>query len=216
MRSFAPLAVLANLALVSAAVLPQVQKRSLLSALGVATSSNTGSSAWVGSNGPYTGEFINDSAENIELVIWGPAASWVNADTPLVTYALAPKASVTVSFASGLSGGFSAVYADTELVNGQVSNTWGEFTFNGEYSTFDVSRMVNMDGNDLSIVVEECTSNMDTCVFTCPDSTTCMTGYELTNCATGSQAGAEYGTYDGAASGGCLVGSANKIVATFA
>jgi hypothetical protein len=121
------------------------------------------------------------------------------------------------SYAAGTSGGFSAYYADTQLVNGQVSNTWGEFTFADPYTTFDVSREVNMGGHALSLSGFGCTSNMDTCVFKCTDgSNSCLTAYSLFNCAGGSQPGAGAGTFGGAASGGCtgsLAGSG--MTATF-
>lgn len=222
MLSFIPFVVLANLAFSSAAAIPQ--KRGLvsdvLSALGALTGTNAASSsagcqAWFGKDGDYTSEFINNSGEDIELVLWGSWASWVNVNKPLINHSLKNGSSVHVSYASGISGGFAAVYSDTKLVNGQVSETWGEFTFDGMYSTFDVSREVNMNGHDMSMETDGCTSDMDTCVFKCLEGTTCMTGYELSNCATGSQDGASYGVYAGAPSGGCLVGSNNHVKTTF-
>lgn len=89
------------------------------------------------------------------------------------------------------------------MVNGQISDTWGEGTFNAPYSVVDVSREVNMQGRNMKIVGPQCTSDMNTCVFKCKTGNVCLTGYELVNCATGSQAGANFGWYDGAASGGC-------------
>jgi hypothetical protein len=86
---------------------------------------------------------------------------------------------------------------------GQISQTWGEYTF-GAFSTVDVSREVNMNGRAMSIKTPNCVSDMNTCVFKCLGGvTSCMTGYELSNCAPGSQAGANYGTSFGAPSGGC-------------
>lgn len=60
-----------------------------------------------------------------------------------------------------------------------------------------------MNGHNIEIVGPHCTTNMNTCVFVCSSGNSCMTGYELLNCAAGSQPGAQYGTYGGAASGGC-------------
>lgn len=220
MRSYTPFAVLANLAFSSAAAIPQERDivSSFLSLLGIDVGVNADSNsetAWFGNDGDYLGEFVNDSGEEIELVIWGPAASWVNENQPLITTNLTHGNSVNVSFATGLSGGFAAIYNTTELSYGQVFNTWGEFTVNGEYSTFDISRLVNMEGRNMSIESSDCTSNMDTCVFTCDSGLSCEFDYELTNCTTGSQKGAEYGLYDGAASGGCLVGSTNYFKTIF-
>ena len=158
--------------------------------------------AWFGSDGRYTNEFTNDSGDDLILVIWGPGASWVNAHTPLITTSLAPGACTTISFKSGLSGAWSAIHPDTQMVMGQVSNTWGEFTFNPT-GVVDVSREVNMDGHGMSVVGPYCTTDMEKCVFVCSSGTTCMTGYQLLNCDVGSQPGAQYGTDKGGPSGGC-------------
>ena len=129
---------------------------------------------------------------------------WVNEVPPLITYSLAAGQSITLSFSNQVSGAWSAIYSDTVMFDGMISNTIGEFTFAGIYSTVDVSRLVNMNGHSMSIVGPKCTSDMNTCVFECPTGkNSCMTGYILTNCATDSQPGANYGEFDGAPSGGC-------------
>ena len=161
-----------------------------------------GASAWIGSDGTWTSSFTNNAGEDIILVIWGPDGSWVNVGAPLITYSLASGAAVTVSFAEGLSGAWSAIYSDTETVNGQVSNTWGEFTFTPA-GVVDVSREVNMSGHGMVINGPMCTTDMDTCVFVCSSGNTCMTDYLLQSCDNGSQEGAQYGTYGGYPSGGC-------------
>lgn len=161
--------------------------------------------AWIGEDGPYVNHFHNQAGEDIILVLWGPAASWVNVHRPLVTLSLPPNKTITISFATGAVGAWSAVYLDTpsvDLHNGQIFNTWGEFTFSSN-GVVDVSREVNMNGHALTIVGPQCTSDMNRCVFVCPDSATCMEGYELRNCEPGSQPGAQYGLDAGAASGGC-------------
>jgi len=158
--------------------------------------------AWIGTDGPYTNEYTNDSGEDLILVVWGSDGSWVNAVQPLITVSLVSGASTTLSFANGAIGAWSAIYADTAMVDGQISNTWGEYTFSDE-GVVDVSREVNMSGHTMSIVGPQCTTNMDTCVFTCASGNTCMIDYLLVNCENGSQAGANYGTYGGYPSGGC-------------
>jgi len=171
--------------------------------------------AWLGQDGPYQNEFINDSGEDLILLIWGVAGSWVNAVQPTINASLPAGQSVWVSFADGASGAWTAVYGDTELINGQASNTWGEFTF-GQWGVVDVSREVNMSGHTMSIVGPSCTTDMDTCVFTCSEGNTCMTGYLLLNCDNGSQPGANYGTFDGSPSGGCGgMGSSATLQTTF-
>ncbi|GAB7342053.1 hypothetical protein MBLNU457_g0337t1 [Dothideomycetes sp. NU457] len=221
MRFSAALAIAANLALSSAAAIPAVQERStsLLQKLGVMSAinalSNNGANVWIGDNGPYVTEYINNSGEDIEVVIWGSASSWVNVASPLIAQALAPGQSFKASFASGVSGAWSAIYEDTQMLNGQISNTWGEYTFNGQFSTFDVSRLPNMAGHGMTIETDNCKSDMNTCVFTCQNGNTCMTGYNLLNCNAGSQPGASSGTYAGAPSGGCLVGTKTFVTTTF-
>ncbi|KAJ9639840.1 hypothetical protein H2204_003633 [Knufia peltigerae] len=183
---------------------------SRLSSLGVANlgmnSAVANGLAWLSGgesdSNPWKANFINNAGEDIVLVCWGVAGSWINAVQPTITASIAAGSSMMVNFADGASGACSAIYPDTQLINGQASNTWMEFTF-GEWGVVDVSREVNMNGHSLSIVGPSCTSNMDTCVFVCPSGDVCTTGYVLQNCANGSQPGANYGTFAGAPSGGC-------------
>lgn len=163
-----------------------------------------GGTPWVGSDGQFTNEFINQSGEDCVLVIWGPAGSWVNAIQPQITVSIASGSSKTVSFPTGWSGAWAPVYGSTALTNGQIFDTWGEGTFTPPYSVVDVSREVNMNGKSMSIVGPTCTTDMNTCVFTCSNgASSCMSDYILVNCATGSQSGANFGTYEGSQSGGC-------------
>jgi len=171
--------------------------------------------AWLGQDGPYQNQFINNSGEDLILVVWGVAGSWINAVQPTITASIAAGQSLWVSFADGASGAWTAVYGDTQMVNGQASNTWGEFTF-GQWGVVDISREVNMNGHPMSIVGPSCTTDMNTCVFVCSSGTVCMTGYLLQNCDNGSQPGANYGTFDGAPSGGCGgMGSSAVLTTTF-
>jgi len=224
MRFNLPTVLLANLALSSAAAIPKpaaVEERgllgSLLQTLGCLTGQNAksadaGHASWIGNDGDYVTEFSNESGEDLVLVMWGPVGSWVNVQAPLITYQITNGSSVNVSTATGTSGGWAALYEDTKMINGQVSNTWGEFTYNGQYSTVDVSRLVNMNGRNMSISGAECVSDMEQCVFTCDSGDSCEFGYTLENCS--SQKGAQSGMYAGAASGGCFVGQNNNFVKT--
>lgn len=188
-----------------------------LGSMGVATlgvnSYAANGQAWLGQDGPYQNEFVNDSGEDLILVIWGVAGSWVNAVQPSITASLPAGQSVWISFADGASGAWTAVYGDTAMINGQMSNTWGEFTF-GEWGVVDVSREVNMSGHGMSIVGPSCTTDMDTCVFVCSSGNVCMTDYLLVNCENGSQPGANYGTYFGTPSGGCGGMGASAVLKT--
>jgi len=160
--------------------------------------------AWLGIDGPYQNEFRNNSTEPLVLVVWTGATSWVNKFVPAIAVSLEPGASQVVSFANGVSGGWAGVYKDTKLSNGQIEQTWGEYTFSGIYSTIDVSREVNMNGRGLRIETPTCVSDMATCVFVCKGGLpNCWLDYELQNCAPGSQVGANYGISYGMPSGGC-------------
>ena len=176
-------------------------------ASGVNAMSSNGA-VWIGSDGAYTNEFTNDSDESLILVVWGPWGSWVNKQQPQITLSLPAGAQTTLSFASGYSGAWTGIYSDTASVlksNGQVSNTWGEFTMS-MYGVVDVSREVNMSGHVMSIVGPTCTSNMSTCVFTCPaGENVCTTGFSLDNCNPATNPGAQSGVspFDGSPSGGC-------------
>ncbi|KAK5065031.1 hypothetical protein LTR84_000866 [Exophiala bonariae] len=190
-----------------------------LSALGVlSTGANSyapNGAAWLGTDGAYKSEFSNQSGQDLILVIWGVAGSWVNVIQPHITASIPAGQSIWVSFADGASGAFTAVYGDTTLVNGQLSNTWGEFTF-GQWGVVDVSREVKMDGHGLSIVGPTCTTDMNTCVFKCSSGNVCTFDYILENCANGSQPGANYGIHEGAPSGGCGgMGAAASLKTTF-
>ena len=106
----------------------------------------------------------------------------------VVTISLPQNSKANVSFASGSVGAWSAVYSDTQLVNGQVSNTWGEYTMSGT-GVVDISREVNMNGKSMEIIGPSCINDMNRCVFVCSSGTVCTTGYILQGCETGSQPG---------------------------
>jgi hypothetical protein len=162
--------------------------------------------AWIGTDGPYQNEFTNESGEDLVLYCWGPAGSWVNSIEPLISHSLSANESVTISYAEGASGACAGMYPDTTMVNGQIFNTWLEYTFAGIYSTYDVSREVNMNGRGIKSVGPSCTTDMNTCVFQCSDASaaSCWYGYELINChaGNGGGTGVDYAG-NGGASGGC-------------
>jgi len=183
--------------------------------VGINSQTNNGK-AWIGDDGAYVHEFINASGEDIIAVVWGEAGSWVNAQAPLVTHSLPVGSSTKISFASGYSGAFAALYPDTALVNGQVSQTWGEYTHSVE-GVVDVSREVNMNGRPLTIVGPTCTTSLTQCVFVCSSGTSCEFDYLLQNCDPATQPGAQFGTYAGSDSGGCGgMGAAATFTTTFA
>jgi len=192
--------------------------KTLLTSVGAQVGTNDESNngaIWIGSDGFGTMEHVNDSGDDIIVVCWGAVGSWVNAVKPYITHSLPSGSSFTASFASGTSGACSAIYPDSSCRNGQIANTWAEFTY-GDITVFDVSREVAMSGHSLSLVGDQCTSDMSTCAFKCGSGEeNCTFGYVLENCAPGSQTGAEYGKDNGADSGGCRAGSSKAVKATW-
>lgn len=167
---------------------------------------------WLGNQGPNTFVFTNTGgASSVILIVWHQpsgdySSSFMAARQPKISYSLRPGASVTVSIANGVSGGFAGLYNQaTPLTQwGQIDNTWGEFT-TGDWATVDVTREVNMGGNAMEIVVQGsgCVSDMSRCSFQCKSGNTCWESgsYNLVDCQ--SQPGAAYQLYGVDPSGGC-------------
>ncbi|KAL9084752.1 MAG: hypothetical protein Q9165_007927 [Trypethelium subeluteriae] len=179
----------------------------------------------LGGGGDYEVEFTNDSDENeLVLLVWNMAAggseysgnaitscSWCNGQAPAISVPLTKSTngqnnSVTVSFDSGLSGGWGAAYSDTPSTmdvqgsGGQLPNTIQEFTFSPT-GVVDTSREIYPQGHDVAAQGPECGTSTSECVFTCDDSdAACTYGYLLHNCAGPGQQG------DNTQSGGCAAG----------
>lgn len=200
----------------------------ILEDLGVLSGANVGNSSdsttpvTLGAyGGAYVAEFTNESDEDLILVVWDSGLkAWVNVDQPAITRTLKVNHTVHVSFDpsvnnGAVSGAWAMINTNTTLVDGLVSNTWGEYTFEetGAFSTIDISREPNMDGSAMTIEIYEtkadanddtvdaaCYADMKTCAFVCTDgSNTCgdANTYEIINC---SGAGT---TSDGSTNGGC-------------
>jgi hypothetical protein len=177
---------------------------------------------WIGDGGYFEITFTNNNGNQIILIFWaGDNSGFVNAHQPLITYSLAAGASVRVGVADGVGkGGFSAVYPDTPTGSyGQVNNTWGEFTAAGQYSTFDISREVNMHGHDMKIESKttSCVADMVTCAFLCNQGDNCYVAgsYHLLNCQNGINNNYYLDQATGAVSGGCQIGDGGEIDVTF-
>ena len=185
-----------------------VQLTSLLANLGIPAVPSS-SSVYPGDSGPYVNAITNKADEDVAIVAWTNGQFKLDASSPPVFTALIPAGeTVTISMADGYSGAMTTVHAGTQpAVSGMINNTLIEMT-TGQYGVVDISREVNMQGTNITVEGQDCTTSMDQCVFTClGGAITCGwdTPYELTNCQTGSQKGASYGTYGGAPSGGCMI-----------
>jgi hypothetical protein len=164
---------------------------------------------WIGNDGPNTFTFSNRASDDVILILWDNPekdyqSSFMNVRRPKVSWSLPAGQSVTVSIANGVSGGFSPLYQHKTTLSqyGQVFNTWGEFT-SGSSATIDVSREINMNGNNVSIRVSTgCVSDMNTCSFQCKSGDRCWESgsYNLVNC---NGPNAASGWWDGNPSGGC-------------
>ena len=176
------------------------------------TVEDDGANIWIGPSGPNTFNFVNAAGVPITLIVWYRAphddeASFLSTRTPKITYSLPTRGSaVQVSLANGVAGGWSMLYnRSTRLTPfGQVDNTIGEFS-TGTYATIDVSRLVNMSGSSMSVMVSGgCVTDMETCVYTCNTATdSCGDAgtYSLLNCK-GADA-VESVDPDGNPTGGC-------------
>ncbi|KAK4207738.1 hypothetical protein QBC37DRAFT_444314 [Rhypophila decipiens] len=181
---------------------------------------------WIGSQGPNQFTFINSADVPVILIVWHMApsdnqASFMNARGPAITYSLATTGSaVQVSIANEVFGGWAAIYNRTTRLTeyGQVDNTFGEFS-TGNFATVDVSRLVNMRGDGMSISVlaassssgddeqgVPCVSDMSTCVYACNDGMGDSCGaegtYSLLNCQ-GQKESSQSWDADGNPTGGC-------------
>jgi hypothetical protein len=183
------------------------------------------------------------------LILWhypigDYAKMFMSAHPPKISNSLAPGQRVTISISHGVSGGWAGLYNRKTILDpwtGLVQNTWGEFTTdsmyvkdqngndiiengkrvmnNGGRTHVDVSRMVYMKGDKMSIRMDRepggCISDFEKCFFECiSEPITCgkPNEYRLVNCNPGSQPGANYGLLWGQPEGGCSGTSRNGYV----
>ena len=144
--------------LVHSGVLPrglEARSADLLSTLGALTGINAAtktSNCWQGEDGDYVNYVKNEGTADMILLVWGPGGSFVNTIQPLITTTVAANETVPLSFANGASGAMSVAYEGTTMAWGQIANTWVEHTFSGDWSTIDVSREPNMNGDSMTVV----------------------------------------------------------------
>lgn len=170
---------------------------------------------YLGSSGLNTFSFINGASVPLILVVWynpveDAQSSFMDARTPKITYSLPEQGSaVVVSIDNEVPGGWSSIYNYTTTLTeyGQVNNTFGEFN-TGIFATTDVSRLVNMQGHPMTVLVRGsgCRSDMQTCVYMCaePGAMTCgrERSYRLDNCQ-GQPGAVVSNDANGNPSGGC-------------
>lgn len=187
-----------------------------ISKIGVNSETDNGK-MWLGNSSPWKATFTNDGSGDGLVTCWndnGFTGMTINVNQPELTFKLPVGGSQDVSFAANVPAACSIFYSNTELgMFGGCDNTWWEATF-GNTGAFDVSRNVNMNGNSIHSKGSKCTSDMDTCVFKCKDSSaaSCETGYDLFNCGADSGGGGGYDSVMQGTGGGCSMGQDGETV----
>jgi len=114
----------------------------------------------------FTSNFINTSPSSITVVLWnkgysndGSASnaeanlgSCVAPETPALTFALAPGANQIVAFQDDSQIGF-AQATSSRAASGAYATTWGECNFDSTGSGFDMSAIMNPNGNKYAMAI---------------------------------------------------------------
>jgi len=114
----------------------------------------------------FTNTFINTSPHPITVVCWNKAysrtGSVADADanlgscvapiTPTLTFALQPGDRQVVAFQDGTLMGWSQA-VDGKTPSGAFAATWGEGSFKKEGSGYDMSAILNPDGNNYNMAI---------------------------------------------------------------
>jgi len=123
---------------------------------------------------PFTNTFINTSPDAITVVLWNKAferdgtveanlGSCVAPVTPALTFTLAPGAKQVVAFQDDTQAGW-AQATDKIALSGAYAITWGEINYSSTGSGFDVSAIMNADGNTYNMAISaaetDCVSDM--------------------------------------------------------
>ncbi|KAG9187572.1 hypothetical protein G6011_05443 [Alternaria panax] len=174
---------------------------------------------WIGDDGKWKAEFINDrSNEDMLLSCWqakGFSGMSLNVNSPDVLVKVPAGKSVSLSFQEKMPSACAPLYPSTALAQfGGVNNTWWEVTF-GKDGAFDVSRNINMNGDSISSKGSKCVSDMETCVFKCKNGMdTCEKGtdYDLYNCNASGGGGGGYDVVMAGTGGGCSMGQDSETV----
>jgi len=175
---------------------------------------------WIGEHGRFKFRLRNTSQKPIIVLFWVGGSGWLNDQVAEVEQSLEPGETFTVSTGEDVrSGAFSAIYDDTK-VEGQIYNTWGEFSIvPGRFSNINVSRQPFMGGHGMEIQTPTgCQADMTRCSFVCKNglSRCGMAGeYDLVGCNPDTNPGAGSGTFWGQPSGGCNMGDQGEVSVNF-
>jgi hypothetical protein len=114
----------------------------------------------------FTSNFINTSPSSITVALWNKAysndgsasnaeanlGSCVAPETPALTFALAPGASQLVAFQDDSQVGF-AQATSARTASGAFATTWGELNFDSTGGGFDMSAILNPNGNNYNMAI---------------------------------------------------------------
>lgn len=171
---------------------------------------------WIGSDSAW-GMEVTNNGEDAVYYCWREnsfTGMSVNAFQPDISVGIQKGQTIKLSFAENVPAACAPVTSSGKLaLFGGVDNTWAEVTF-GSTGAFDVSRNVNMNGCSISMVGSKCTSDMNTCVFRCQDSSakSCETGYQLDNCSASNGGGGGYDPVMQGVGGGCAMASSGEWI----
>lgn len=171
---------------------------------------------WIGSDSAW-GMEVTNNGEDAVYYCWREnsfTGMSVNAFQPDISVGIQKGQTIKLSFAENVPAACAPVTSSGKLaLFGGVDNTWAEVTF-GSTGAFDVSRNVNMNGCSISMVGSKCTSDMNTCVFRCQDSSakSCEKGYQLDNCSASNGGGGGYDPVMQGVGGGCAMASSGEWI----
>lgn len=163
---------------------------------------------WIGNDGKWGMEVTNGGSKNAVFYCWlhdeSYTSMFIQKFAPEISVGLKPGQTISLSFKEGAPAACAPATDSSQLPLGMLRETWAEANF-GPQGKFDVSRNPNMNGCNISMKGSKCTSDMNTCVFKCKDSSLpdCTYGYDLFNCDISNGGGGGYDPKAGGTGGGC-------------
>jgi len=138
-------------------------------------SETNGVSIWIGADSKWGMDVTNTGSEYAIWYCWRHndafTGQFINDNVPDISVGLDPGELVQLSFKEGAPAACAPAKKSSTLGWGMLDDTWAEVTFE-QTGKFDVSKNPNMHGTAISMVGEQCVSDMNTCYFACKDGPT--------------------------------------------
>jgi hypothetical protein len=138
-------------------------------------SETNGVGIWIGTDSKWGMDVTNSGSEFAIWYCWKHnnafTGQFINDNVPDISVGLDPGEMVQLSFADNQPAACAPAKKSSTLGWGMLDDTWAEVTF-AQQGKFDVSKNPNMHGTAISMVGEECVSDMNTCYFACKDGPT--------------------------------------------